>query len=114
MTGAAFAIGAGNMNGFELLMGLLQKFAKGQRIGEILLISSGPYPAEHGKPGIQVIERFLVIHLCKYREGGMSSALRINSSLLANEDKLSTYYPNYCTLKLNGTITTDSWSDLLN
>ncbi len=65
MTYRTLTVCAGNMNGFELLLRVLQCFAQGNGVVQIFFYGSSTNTAEHGKPGKEIIDRLLVSHAAK-------------------------------------------------
>ena len=63
MAHGTFAVGAGNMDGAELMMRVSCLFAKQERIGEVFFDGGRADAGEHGQTGIKVFERFSVGHL---------------------------------------------------
>src|SRR5690606_718611 len=58
----AFAVGAGDMDRFETLLRIAQRFAKPVRVGKVFLEGRRAIARKHGQTPIEVINRFLVIH----------------------------------------------------
>lgn len=50
MTDRSLAIGAGNMNAFEMILRVSQKIAQSDGITKVFFIGISPDPAEHGEP----------------------------------------------------------------
>ena len=63
MAGRPFAIGAGNMDGFEMILRVVDGITKCEGIGQVLFDGRFPDTTEHGQPAIQIIYGFLIIHL---------------------------------------------------
>lgn len=63
VAGGAFAVGASDMDGFEPVVGVAERFTECDGIGQVCFDGGGSDAAEHGEAGEQVIDRFVVIHL---------------------------------------------------
>ncbi len=96
MAGAAFSVGAGNMNAPEFLMGIVQSRTKGYGVVKIFPDGSAAYPAEHRQLCIEIVNRLLVGHTANINP----ATLPVPGASFPGK--------NYCTLKLKGTVTIDS------
>ena len=63
MTGAAFTIGAGNMNAFKFILRVVYCFAKRNGIVQVFFIRSSTNTAKHGQVLVEILDRLLIIHL---------------------------------------------------
>jgi hypothetical protein len=62
MADGALAIGAGNMDGFELIFWMPQVIAQPVNIIEIILVGGSAYTAEHGQACEKIVQCLLVSH----------------------------------------------------
>jgi len=62
MARTPFTVGSGDMDGFELMMGITEELHQLDRIGDIFLVSSTSDSGKHGKLCKEVLDGFFVIH----------------------------------------------------
>jgi AcrR family transcriptional regulator len=70
VAGRTLAIGARDVDAPEFLMGIAQRLAETEGIGEVFFNGRSTDPAEHGQPGKQVIDGLLVGHSLKLLQNG--------------------------------------------
>lgn len=82
MAGGSFAIGAGNMYGFECMLRVAQFVAQTNGIGKIFFKRRCANTTEHGQFGKKIIDGLLVVHnLLQICNNNYPRSLKLNTNV---------------------------------